>query len=64
VAKDVVDAILKTRARSEGRCREPATYWDAEKQEEFLKAAFKKWAERGNVWSAAAEKVRTDRAKT
>ena len=53
VAKDIVDAILKTRASDEN----PATYWDQDKQEELLVSAFQKWAEKANVWSAAAEKV-------
>jgi hypothetical protein len=53
VAKDIVDSVLKTRADRDG----PATYWDKGEQESRLRAAFQKWAEQANVWSAAAEKV-------
>lgn len=54
VAKDITDAVLKTRA-SEGT---PATYWSQSEQEIRLEAAYNKWAAHGGVWSAAAREVR------
>jgi hypothetical protein len=57
VAKDIVDAILKTRASKDSNEHKPASYWSKELQETFLEEAFQKWAKHGNVWSAAAEKV-------
>ena len=53
VAKDIINAILETRA-SKGVS---AIYRSKEDQESRLTAAFKKWSERPEVWSAAAPKV-------
>ncbi|OBZ71006.1 hypothetical protein A0H81_09132 [Grifola frondosa] len=53
IAKDVVDAVLKTRA-SGGQCAE---YWGKQEQEEQLQAMFEKWTGKGNVWTAAALKL-------
>jgi hypothetical protein len=54
VAKDITDAILQTRS-SKGVS---AVYWNKEEQERRLTAAFEKWAQQTDVWSAAAPKVR------
>jgi hypothetical protein len=53
VAKDITDAILKTRAVKGGS----AEYWS--KDEQILKLAnvFEKWSAKGGVWSAAASKA-------
>ena len=53
VARDIVDAILKSRALN----KTPAVYWNKEEQEACLEAAFKKWDNKG-VWTAAGAKVR------
>ena len=53
VAKDITDAILKTRATG----AVAATYWDKGKQEEQLQAVYEKWLRKGKVWSAAASNV-------
>lgn len=53
VAHDISGAILKTSAKN----NVPAVYWSQEEQEIRLEQAFKKWADRGDVWTAAAQKV-------
>ncbi len=53
VARDIVDAILKSRALA----NMPAIYWSKDEQEIRLQAAFKKWEVKG-VWTAAGAKVR------
>jgi hypothetical protein len=53
VAKDITDAILKTRATETAG----ATYWSQEEQETRLIAAYDKWLKKGGVWSAAASEV-------
>lgn len=53
VAHDVVDAILKQRAQG----KQKAQYWPQEEQERRLIEVYKRWSERGNVWSAASSKV-------
>ena len=53
VAKDITDAILKTRATETAG----ATYWSQEEQETQLIAAYDKWLKKGGVWSAAASEV-------
>ncbi len=57
VAKDVVDAILKSRAGEDGH--KFARYRNRAEQEERLKDMYEKWARKGNVWSQAAAKVRS-----
>ncbi|KAI1782219.1 hypothetical protein LXA43DRAFT_906421 [Ganoderma leucocontextum] len=52
VARDIVDAILKSRALE----NTPAMYWTKEEQETRLVAVFRKWDERG-VWTAAGAKT-------
>lgn len=54
VAKDITDAILKSRAKK----GTSATYWNKEDQARRLTEAYEKWSEKGGVWSAAAFKVR------
>jgi hypothetical protein len=54
VATDITNAILKMHATNE----KGAEYWSKTEQEEKLVAAFNKWARKGTVWSAAAQKVR------
>lgn len=56
VARDITDAILKTRAGGGA----PAVYWSQEEQEEKLAEAYEKWSRKGEVWSAAAPKVSSD----
>lgn len=56
VAKDVTDAILKTRAIN----GLPATYWTQKEQEVKLDEAYEKWSKHGGVWSAAAPKVSSE----
>ncbi|OBZ69969.1 hypothetical protein A0H81_10476 [Grifola frondosa] len=56
VAKDVIDAILKTRASGD----QHAEYWDKQEQEERLQAMFEKWTVKESVWTAAASKVHAD----
>jgi hypothetical protein len=53
VAKDITEAIIKTKAVK----GTPATYWNREEQIKRLEDAFEKWARKGTVWSAAASKV-------
>ena len=53
VAKDIVDALLISRA-GDGK---PAEYWSQEEQEARLQATYDKWLQAGGVWSAAATKV-------
>jgi hypothetical protein len=53
VAKDIVDAILYTKAGK----GVSAQYRDREEQSRKLKEMYNKWHEKGNVWSAAAPKV-------
>ncbi|KAI1781716.1 hypothetical protein LXA43DRAFT_907964 [Ganoderma leucocontextum] len=52
VARDIVDTVLKCRARE----KTPAVYWSKEEQETRLEAAFKKWDAKA-VWSAAGAKA-------
>jgi hypothetical protein len=54
VAKDITDAILKSRA--DGTVS--AKYWDKGEQARRMQECFEKWLEVGTVWSAAASKVR------
>ncbi|KAL6299496.1 hypothetical protein BKA93DRAFT_829872 [Sparassis latifolia] len=56
VARDIIDAILKTPANKHN----PAVYWDQKEQEVRLIAAYEKWDEIGSVWTAAAVKVHAD----
>jgi hypothetical protein len=58
VGKNISEAILKTSAGKNA----PATYWDWDEQERRLKSMFNKWAERGDVWSAAADGVSVQNA--
>lgn len=53
VARDIVDAILKTTADKHNL----AVYWDKDEQESRLIAVYGKWLRGGEVWTAAAEKV-------
>jgi hypothetical protein len=53
VAKDIVDAVLSSRATADS----PATYRAQPEQERRLQAAFDKWSKVSGVWSAAASKV-------
>lgn len=53
VARDITDAILKTRAKKDVS----ATYWNKEEQEKRLTEAYNKWSRKGGVWSAAAVRV-------
>jgi hypothetical protein len=53
VAKDITDAILKTRATGGAG----ATYWSQEEQEQCLTAAYDYWLKKGRVWSPAASEV-------
>ena len=55
VAKDIIDAILE-KCASKGVS---AVYCSKENQETRLTAAFEKWADKPDVWSAAAPKVST-----
>ena len=55
VAKDITNAILKTRATGSAG----ATYWSQEEQESRLTAAYDYWLKNGGVWSAAASEVRS-----
>ncbi|PIL35895.1 hypothetical protein GSI_01555 [Ganoderma sinense ZZ0214-1] len=52
VARDIVDAVLKSRALD----KTPAVYWKKDEQEVHLEAAFKKWESKG-VWTAAGTKA-------
>jgi hypothetical protein len=54
VAKDITDAILKSKA--DGTVS--AKYWDKGEQERRMQECFEKWMKVGTVWSAAASKVR------
>jgi hypothetical protein len=54
VAKDITESVMETKATK----GVPATYWKQEEQVRRLEDAFEKWAKKGNVWSAAAVKVR------
>ncbi|KAI0692731.1 hypothetical protein C8T65DRAFT_745002 [Cerioporus squamosus] len=56
VMRDITDAILKTTA-SNGN---PAIYRSQDEQERRLVEAYTRWADKGDVWSAAAEKVHAD----
>jgi hypothetical protein len=53
VAHDLVDAILKQRAQG----KQKAQYWPQAEQERRLIEVYKRWSEKGNVWSAATSKV-------
>jgi hypothetical protein len=53
VAHDLVDAILKQRAQGKRK----AQYWSKEEQEQHLIETYKRWSEKGDVWSAATSKV-------
>ncbi|KAF8580074.1 hypothetical protein K439DRAFT_1648290 [Ramaria rubella] len=55
VAKDITDAILKTRAGKEKK----AEYYTQNEQELRLQAAYDKWATQG-VWLTSASKVHAD----
>ncbi|KAI1782342.1 hypothetical protein LXA43DRAFT_906053 [Ganoderma leucocontextum] len=52
VARDIVEAVLKCRARD----KTPAIYWSKEEQEVRLEAVFKKWDAKA-VWTAAGVKA-------
>ncbi|OBZ68323.1 hypothetical protein A0H81_11830 [Grifola frondosa] len=56
VARDIVDAILKTTADKYNL----AVYWSQEEQETRLIGAYEKWVRIGGVWTAAAEKTHAD----
>ncbi|KAI0704824.1 hypothetical protein C8Q76DRAFT_631245 [Earliella scabrosa] len=56
VARDIVDAIVKSPAKD----KTPAVYWSQEEQEVRLQRAYKKWADHGGVWTAAAEKAHVE----
>ena len=58
VAADVTNTILKTHAEK----GKPAQYWNKDEQEERLISMYNKWASKGTVWSAAAQKVCNGRA--
>ncbi|KAJ7077700.1 hypothetical protein B0H15DRAFT_954994 [Mycena belliarum] len=53
VLKNIRDAVIKVPSTKDA----PAEYWPQQDQELRLKAAFDKWAVRGDVWSAAAQNV-------
>ncbi|KAI0640826.1 hypothetical protein C8Q79DRAFT_920989, partial [Trametes meyenii] len=53
VARDIVDAILKSPATG----KVPAVYWGQAEQERRLQEAYDKWAAKGNIWTAAARKA-------
>lgn len=53
VGQDIREAFLEKPADAEG----PAIYWSKEDQERKLKAAYQKWSDHGNVWSAASPAV-------
>ena len=53
VARDIVDALLVSRASS----ARPAIYRPHDEQERRLEAVYKKYSDLGDVWSAAAPKV-------
>ncbi|RDX39536.1 hypothetical protein OH76DRAFT_1367415, partial [Lentinus brumalis] len=53
VTRDITDAILKATASGGS----PAVYRSQEEQERRLVEAYTRWAEKGNVFSAAAEKA-------
>lgn len=59
VAKDIRDAILKAGSTPES----PAKYWSKEEQAVKLTAAYEKWEKVPGVWSAAAQKVRSNKDK-
>ncbi|THH15644.1 hypothetical protein EW146_g4880 [Bondarzewia mesenterica] len=56
VAKDVVDAILKSRAVA----GKNAEYQSKDDQELRLQLMYEKWSQHGGVWSAAASSVHAD----
>ncbi|KIJ12146.1 hypothetical protein PAXINDRAFT_83408, partial [Paxillus involutus ATCC 200175] len=59
VATDITNSILKKHAANGNG----AEYWNKSEQEEKLTNAFAKWAEKGTVWSAAAQKVHQEQLK-
>lgn len=58
MAADVTNAILKMHAEK----GKPAEYWDKNEQEERLTSMYNKWARKGTIWSAAAQKVSNSHA--
>jgi hypothetical protein len=53
VARDIIDAVLKSRAVKGA----PAQYRTKEEQLSKLTEVFDNWSVKGTVWSAAASKV-------
>jgi hypothetical protein len=53
VSKDIVDAILQTKAAK----GVSAKYRDKEEQKKRLEEAYNKWYQHGGIWSAATSKV-------